>query len=354
MAPMGIEAIIERRRIERLWDSKQWDFVERVQSVDRADLNDRSVHPRPLRHLSDGVLQARLDGIDRNIQYLDVAGGSRDDLPPEEGWLSPWWWLRLRHWTLSEFARRGLEIGPTPEVAPAVPVHPDFLGIHAGAAPRLFRMSRVPWLMPFLEEGQVRFAPAAGYKAMEDDEARADDEMTKGYRRAGGRVAITTLDGRPIEALGDVRFDTTRATPGEVPLPYWMLCASTDLDPRLLGAFPGGHGDDGVLAIFDPVQFRRRAGEALATALPGVVGRIAVVDYYDVYHPRGPGISPVTMKTMEFAYQRELRFVLDPGRGAPIAEDAYFLTIGSIADIAGVYGADGRRVAGAGPASFLA
>ncbi|MEL7685489.1 hypothetical protein AAG594_14215 [Citromicrobium bathyomarinum] len=351
---MGIETIIERRRTEALWDPELWDFVERVECVDRADLSDRGVLPRPLKHLEDCALQSRLDAIDRNIQYLDIADGPRDDLPPEEGWLSPWWWLRLRHWTLSEFARRGLEIRPTPAIPPPIPVHTDFKGIHAGAKPKLFRISRVPWLMPFLEEGKVRFASAAGYKAMENDESRADDEMTKGYRRAGGRVTITTIDGRPIEALGDVRFDTTRATPGDVPLPYWMLCASTDFDPRLIGAFPGGNDDDGVLAIFDPDEFKRRAGKALAAALPDVVGRIAIVDYYDVYHPPRSAISPVTMKSMEFANQRELRFVLDPGRGALIAENAYFLTVGSIADIAAIYGSDGRRIAGTGPTSFLA
>ena len=86
---MGIETIIERRRTEALWDPELWDFVERVECVDRADLNDRDVLPRPLKHLEDCALQSRLDAIDRNTQYLDIADGPPDDLPPEEGWLSP-------------------------------------------------------------------------------------------------------------------------------------------------------------------------------------------------------------------------------------------------------------------------
>ena len=174
------------------------------------------------------------------------------------------------------------------------------------------------------------------------------------YRRAGSGVTITTFDGRQIEAIGDVRFDTTRATTDEIALPYWMLCASTDFDPRLLYAFPGGRGDDGVLAIFDPVAFRRRAGVAMAEAHPHILGRIAIVDYYGLYHPPGPHISPVTMKAMRFAYQRELRFVLDPGRGVALAEGAYFMDIGSIANIACIYGGDGRRIAGTGPDSNFA
>lgn len=109
-----------------------------------------------------------------------------------------------------------------------------------------------------------------------------------------------------------------------------------------------------MLAIFDPTEFKRRSAIALAKALPGVLGRIAVINYYDVHHPSGSDISPVTMKAMRFAHQRELRFVLDPGLGPAIADAAFFIDIGSMADIAGVYGADGRRIAGAGPESYLA
>jgi|GEM_PF-6360096 len=200
---MGIDAIIERRRRQPQWDPDLWDFAERVHFVSRDELNDRTIVPRPLEHVSDKALQARLDAIDRNIQYLDVADEPRDDWPPEKGWLSPWWWLRLRRWTLSEFARRSLALQPAIEVAPPVPLHLDFLGIYAGKPPRMFRLSRLPYLMRFLD-------------------------------------------------------------------------------------------------------------------------------------------------------QRELRFVLDPGCAAAIAEGAYFMNIGSIADIAGVYDGDGRRIAGTGPQSWLA
>ena len=335
-----------------MWDPELWDFAERVECVPHDKLNDRGVLPRPLEHLEDQDLQARLEDIERNIQYLDGGALARDEWPPERGWLSPWWWLRLRHWTLSEFDRRGLEPQPTASIPPAQPVRDEFLGIHAGRAPRVFRLSRLPYLMNTLERGQLRFASAAGYKALESDAARADDEMTKGYRRAGSRVSIKTLDGRQIEALKDVSFNTSRMTRDMVDLPYWMLCCSTDLDPRLLDEFSAGQGDDAVLAVFDPEEFWRRASRVIAAALPCAVSSVSVVDYYDIYHPPAHDISPVTMKTMHFAYQRELRFVLDPGRGPALAEEAYFIEIGTIEDIAAVYGRDGRRVAGSGPDAF--
>jgi hypothetical protein len=350
----NIDAIIERRRRQPLWVPELWDFAERVEGVPREKLNDQSVQPRPLEHLKDTALQARLENIERNIQYLDGGAGEFDAKRPEDGWLSPWWWLRLRHWTLSEFARR--DLGPLPtRPIPSMPrLRPDFLGIHAGRSPKLFRISRVPYLMSTLERGQLRFAPAKGYKALEADAARGDDEMKKGYRRSGRMVSITTLDGHPIEALTEVSFDTARMTPDMVDLPYWMLCASTDLDPRLIPEFSEGQADDAVLAIFDTEEFRKRAGPPIAAAAPHAIVHIAPVTYYDVYHPPGGDIPPVIMKEMRFAYQRELRLVLDPGRGLPFAEGPVCVDIGSIEDIAAVYGSEGRRIAGNGPDSFLA
>jgi hypothetical protein len=208
--------------------------------------------------------------------------------------------------------------------------------------------------MNTLEQGRLRFAPATGYKSIENDAARSDDEMTKGYRRSGSRVSIKTLDGRQIKALEDVSFNVSRKTADMVDLPYWMLCCSTDLDPRLFDEFSSGQGDDAALAIFDPEEFRRRTGRAVAVALPYAAASVSVVDYYDIYHPPARDISPVTMKTLHFAYQRELRFVLDPGHGPAIGEKDYFIDIGSIEDIAAIYGADGRRIAGAGPEAFTA
>lgn len=107
------------------------------------------------------------------------------------------------------------------------------------------------------------------------------------------------------------------------------------------------------LAVFDPSKFKRRASVALTKTLPDVGGWITVINYPDVYHTSDPDISPATMKAMCFACQRELRFVLDPGIGAAIADGAFFMNIGSMANIAGVYGADGRRIAGTGPESYF-
>lgn len=122
---------------------------------------------------------------------------------------------------------------------------------------------------------------------------------------------------------------------------------------RLFDELPSDEGDDGVIAIFDPDEFMRRIRRAMAAAVPSVAVSAEMVFYYDVYHPPRRDISPVTMKAMRFAYQRELRIVLDPGLGEPIADGAFTIDIGSIEDIAAVYAPDGGRVAGTGPDTFL-
>jgi hypothetical protein len=348
----NIETIIERRRTQAQWDPLLWDFVERIAGVPHEQLNEATVQPRPLEYLSDQALQLRLESIERNIQYLDAGDPARDALPPEDGWLSPWWWLRLRHWTLSEFARRGVDVKLTTPVPPADVLPDAFRGIHSGSTPKLFRISQLPFLMDMLERGRLRFGPAQSYQKIESDAARADNEMTKGYKRSGRSVTITTEDGRAIVALEDVSFDTSRMTPDMVEVPYWMLCCSTDFDPRLFDEFPSAEGDDAMIAIFHPDEFLRRIRAAIAATRPDVDVFATTIFYYDVYHPPRRDISPVTMKTMRFAYQRELRIVLDPGHSEPIADCAYTVEIGAIKDIAGVYSAQGHLVAGSGPARF--
>src|SRR5262245_38274314 len=84
-----IDDIIARRRSHRHFDEQLWEFVD-------------GMRERRLEHLGDTGLQRRLVTIEQNIQYLDTGPSSRDELIPEKGWESPWWWLRLRHWTLLE------------------------------------------------------------------------------------------------------------------------------------------------------------------------------------------------------------------------------------------------------------
>jgi hypothetical protein len=91
------------------------------------------------------------------------------------------------------------------------------------------------------------------------------------------------------------------------------MCFSTDLDPRLFADFPSAEGDDAVLVIFDPIAFIQRALPHLNRVAPLSDKKLHQVDYYDGYHSGSHDVSPVTMKDIRFAYQREWRMILDPG-----------------------------------------
>lgn len=114
-----IQKLLEVRRLHHLYDEELWQFMH-------------SLRPRNLINLTDEELNRRLFDIERSIQYLDSETTPRDKLPPERGWLSPWWWWRARYWTLVEYEFRGL----LPESLSKVPVKenitPEFIGVVSG------------------------------------------------------------------------------------------------------------------------------------------------------------------------------------------------------------------------------
>ncbi len=338
----NIDKIINARRSNPHYDQELWDVI--------AQLNGRT-----LQNVENEALQRRLAQIDRNIQYLEETSGPRDELGPERGWISPWYWFRLRHWTMSEFEERGVEPRTPIDYAPMPKLKSEFLGIHNGGEKRLARISRVPWLMDALLKGNLRFAPATNYRLIEDDEARTDNEMEKHYRRPGNFLRMTSQDGKRLEPIGDVTFATRRAiADGKIEIPYWLISYSTDFDPRLFSDFSSKEGDDAILMIFEPMEFIKRALPYLNKAAPFSEKRLDQIEYYDAYHPPATKLSPLSMKDLRFAYQREFRLSLDPGGREVLANgEAFFVNIGSIEDIAAVYAKDGSLIAGNGPASFL-
>lgn len=343
---MSIDNILALRKALPAYDVELWTFMARVGG-------------RNLRNLTDKALHARLAVIDRNVQYLDCGTTPRDGLPPERGWLSPWWWLRIRHWTVLEFEHRGLTPSLSLEI-PAMPsLAPGFKGVVSGGQSLLVRISAKVWLLEFLQLGRIRFTPAASYRDATLGAARADEEMSKTYRRPGQALQITGLRGEVISPIGDVEFSRRRAIDlrgGLQDMPYWMCCFSSEFDPRLFAEFPSGHADgDACLVIFDPMTFLRRALPHINRAAPRSTKNLFPTEYFDPYYPTEPLPSAMVAKDMSYAYQREMRFTLDPEGGIPLAGgQALSVEIGSIEDIAAVYSPSGVRLAGTGPDSFLA
>lgn len=87
---MRINEILELRQAMPAHDEELLAFMEQVGG-------------RNLVNLSEAALREGLWADRQNILYLDNGSTPRDHLPADHGWHSPWWWLRVRHWTLLEF-----------------------------------------------------------------------------------------------------------------------------------------------------------------------------------------------------------------------------------------------------------
>ncbi|MGA0598831.1 hypothetical protein [Enterovirga sp. CN4-39] len=312
---------------------------------------------RNLRNLTNAALRERLERLDRNIQYLDDGLTGRDDLPVERGWLSPWWWLRARHWTSLEFAERGISLPETTTLAALPRLRPEFRGVAAGGKRMLVRISQTKWLQDTLG-GVLRFVPASRYIEPGHELSRADDEMGKSYRRPGQVLSVTLQDGTRVDPIGDVSFTRRRVSARGLQLeslPYWFCSFSSDLDPRLLVEFPGEDPlRDGFLVIFDPDAFVTRALPALNASVPHATKSLFPTDYFDPWYPPREPLSASKSKDFQFAHQREMRFALDPEGGRPLSDGRdLFVTMDPIDDIAGIYDRDGARIAGSGPPTFF-
>jgi hypothetical protein len=342
-----IEDLRELRMRHRLHDEELWDFVARVQGNN-------------LINISEGALRWRLTEIERNILFLDSRDTPRDDLGPERGWLSPWWWWRMRHWTLTEFNRRELAPAASVEIPTPASLRPEFQGVFAGGSQLLVRISRRDRILDTLASGRLCFMPANIYKDAKLGVARADEEMAKSYHRPGSSLAITGPRSEPITPIGDVTFTTRRAVEqgSDLDRPYWMCSFSSDLDPRLFTEFADRNGaESACVVVFDPMEFVKRALPKLNQAVPFSKKCLFPIKYFDPHHPPLKPLSAVRHKQFSYAYQREMRFLIDPEGNpwsASASDEPFFVEVDSIEDIAAAYEPTGGRISGTGPDRFLA
>jgi len=341
----SLATLLAKRSACRHYDEELWAFHE-------------NAFGRNLENVTDAELLARLGAIEKCIHFLDADPTPRDDLTPERGWISPWWWYRARYWTLLEIGRRELrgdQIAEPSGYADAFREIDDHFTGNLNGGPRILtRISKRGWLNDTLSHGILRFAPAASYKDELIGEARTDDEMAQEYRRPGKQLTIMGPNGL-IEPIGDVTFSSSRAIAGQGRYPYWLSCFSDSVDVRLFDEFASNEPESDVcLVIFDPNRLAKQALPALNRFAPRAHKDIFPVDYYDPYYGPFNDIKPKKSKRLEYAYQKETRFVIDPvDAGSLPSEQSIFINIGSISEFAGIYSRSGEKISGTGPSTFI-
>jgi len=201
-----------------------------------------------------------------------------------------------------------------------------------------------------LLEGTMRLAPAASYSERQDSAARSDNELCKSRYLAGGSTKIITQSGLEIPVIGDVK-KTVFANNN-----YYVLCTSNEHDPRLISVF--GKSDEepaqAYLVIWNVPEFSSRLENAMRGRLDGWLHGHFTVMYFDPYAVgKYDAFDPGFSKDFKFAYQREYRFVWMPQSLNDCAEEPIFTTTGSLVDIATLFRADGRVLAGVDPAESI-
>ncbi len=301
--------------------------------------------------MADTNLQNRLLGIEKNIQFLNGSAKWNDQLKAEYGWESPWWWFRARHFTICEMDRRGLTGNPVAEVAAQNRLLRDYSRRKKTPA---IRISNLRWLSELME-GRVRFASAPSYSASSLYSSQQDDEISRSTFLPGSFFTVTKENGTREPLVGEVTFSRsfTRSIRGKsVAKPYWLLCFSTELDPRLLAEFPEEKPEEqGFFVLFDLVKFSRRVSEALETL--GLIFGTVEVNYYDEHFPpnwQDGQFAAMGEKPFRFACQRELRMFLKPygGKVVSFSSEIYIHTE-KLHDIAGIYNSSGEKESGYGP-----
>ena len=177
---------------------------------------------RYLERAPDTEIVTRYEDILRNMRALV----SRDrDVIPIQSFLSSWYLFRKEHQTRLEFLLRNVEppIQPPTDVvfdnvalgAPARPAHPN-------AGDVLFRYDQRTHIERIATDGLIRIRPASGFKTLEDDRARQDDECKKKAFLPGAHTRITTRDGTAIPILEDAEKTTSMPD-------YYAFCMNVRL-----------------------------------------------------------------------------------------------------------------------------
>lgn len=327
MSKEKLDKILLDRQLNPQFDAELWRFLER--------------QFKTLRGISDEILRERHRNICESILWL-VAEDS-DAEPIESGHCSTWWWLRALTQTETEMTRRGLVADNPPEVPESIALVEECRSDRRSHARVWSRVSERRWLLDTLKTGMIRFSPAESYDNASLNAAQRDDELRRHRFSPGEAVRITTASGKIVTPIGDIRY--TRQT-----TPYWISSWTLGVDLRLIPVFGEGRPEvDSVLVLWKPEEFGARIDQNVTKTLPGWRFADIPITYIDPHALIPDQQLTVSMtKDMSYAIQRELRLALNPpDQHVDVA--SFFLHIGSIEDIAGIYDTAGHKVAGSGP-----
>jgi hypothetical protein len=173
----------------------------------------------------------------------------------------------------------------------------------------LLKFSKLKYLRPLLNVGNLRIAPASYYHdpslnfSIRDSELEFTEELydAKVHHPPNGDYSIPQDQWIEMPIIGNVK-STLRSESD-----YYIGCFSSSYEYRLYDDFEA----EGCLVIRDIVRFANTVNSRMEEILPGWAFSLGGVDYRDPYHPN-PKLNIFFCKHFRYAYQKEFRFVWEP------------------------------------------
>jgi hypothetical protein len=256
-----------------------------------------------LHHLDSVDLNARLRTILVNRIFVD-----RVTLPHE---LTDLEWQELLAHVECEYERRNVSLADaiasvdTLKSWPRLERGAQILSTYTGPRGQLFRFSKLKYLKPLIDHGELTIFPAAKYADPSLLRSQRDDELARTILADGTNAVIEHVDRkgvrRRIPGVGSVKYTMSSHTN------YYAWFTTTAYDPRFFDDFDA----DACLIIHDANVFTNRLLRAVRDVLPLWVGAEMLVRYFDPLHGEGEVLSGFE-KDFAYAYQREYRFIWDP------------------------------------------
>jgi len=189
----------------------------------------------------------------------------------------------------------------------------------------LLKYGQARYLLPMLEKGRIRIAPASLYQDPSLNPAIRDFELQLHLYSLASEVSLVRLDKETGEEKGKIHCEGYVERTIESPTNYYVYCLANMFSPRMFGDFEG----DSCLVIHRPLEFVERLNQTFKKEVPNWSCQAKLVTYVDPFNAKEFAPEMAFSKHFRYAYQKEYRVVWLP----PIAQNVLnpvFLEVGDM------------------------
>jgi hypothetical protein len=204
-----------------------------------------------------------------------------------------------------------------------------FKGFPIPTTPFLVKYGKREHLEPMLREGRLRISPASYYNDASHNSAVKDDEIHRTFFISTFRERLKGIHHLMLQGHRIEYGDDDIVLPVQAP-DYFLLSLCDSIYYRM----PTDFGTDAALIIRDPSRFAQRVILSFMARYPDWRPHYGPVKYFDPYRDYTKVRVHQMSKHFGYAYQREIRIVMEAHRKPHQALQPEFFEIGPMGDYA--------------------